>query len=100
MTRGWLPGRETVEISCAVDIEKSAESFHAHAVPEGIEIRPGDEVTVYGVPTRIGFGQRVTMRCRASVARAGWFARRWTMLSALLEISELYEVGFSPRRRP
>lgn len=92
--------RHSVDIYCLVDIEQSAESFHAHAIPEGIDIQPGDAVTVHDAPSRVGFGERVTKRCRATVDRAGWFARRWTQIAAFFELSELYEVGFSSRRRP
>ena len=47
----------TVEVECLVEIEQTPESLHAHAVPEGIEIRPGDVVVVHGAPSRVGFGE-------------------------------------------
>ena len=87
----------TVEVDCLVEIEQTPESLHAHAVPEGIEIRPGDVVVVHGAPSRVGFGERVTRRCRATVTRAGLLARAWTRVAGLLEITELYEVGFAPK---
>ena len=90
----------TVEITCAVDVEQSAESLHAHAVPEGIDIRPGDAVTVHDAPAHVGFGERVTRSCRATVVRAGPLARGWTRLTALAELTELYEVGFQPKVVP
>ena len=52
-------------------MEKTAESFHAYAVPEGIDIQPGDEVTVHGAPGDIGWGERRVLLCRATVLRAG-----------------------------
>ena len=58
---------------------------------------PGDVVVVHGAPSRVGFGERVTQRCRATVTRAGLLARAWTRATALLEITELYEVGFAPK---
>ncbi len=90
-------GGEVVEIRCDVDIEQTAESFHAHAVPDGIDIRPGDIVVVHGVPTDVGFGERLTCTCSATVQRAGVLGRFWTQLTALLELTELYEVGFQPK---
>ena len=87
----------TVEVDCLVEIEQTPESLHAHAVPEGIEIRPGDVVIVHGAPARVGFGESVTRRCRATVTRAGPLARAWTRVAGLLEITELYEVGFAPK---
>jgi hypothetical protein len=91
------PLRRSVTVMCLVDIEQSAESFHAHALPDGIEIRPGDIVTVHDVPTDIAFGRRVSCRCRATVIRAGWLRRAITRLTAIFELTELYEVGFAPR---
>lgn len=98
--RTLIPGPRRVEIDCDVDIEKSPESLHAHAVPDGIDIRPGDVVLVHGVPTEIGYGQRLRCRCRATVLRAGPVARLWTEITALLELTELYEVGFQPKEAP
>ena len=72
---GWLLGGETVEVECDVDIEQTPLSFHAHAVPDGIEIRPGDSVQVHGVPSEIDFGDAVTCRCPATVTRAGALRR-------------------------
>jgi hypothetical protein len=89
--------RRSVEIQCSVDIEQTAESFHAHAVPEGVDIRPGDIVLLHDVPTHVAFGERVSCQCRATVLRAGWAARAWTRITALIELTELYEVGFAPK---
>ena len=95
-----LFGGQTVQIRADVDIEKSAESFHAYAVPDGIDIRPGDVVVVHGVPTDIGFGERLVTQCQATVTRAGPVLRAWTSLTALFELTELYEVGFMPKEAP
>ena len=86
-----------IEVTCMVDIEQTAESLHAHAIPEGIEIRPGDKVLVHGAPVRIGFGERVSMRCTATVIRANVFERMWTHATSFLEFTALYEVGFERR---
>ena len=97
MSDVWLFGRRDARIAADIDIEKSPESFHAHAVPDGIAIRPGDIVTVHGVPTDIGFGERLQLRCAATVSRAGLVERLWTEFTALFELTELYEVGFLPK---
>lgn len=97
---GWIFGSERVEVICHVDIEQTAESFHAHAVPDGIEINPGDEVLVHGVPTQIEFGDKILMECPATVTRANWFVRQWTQMTAIFELTELYEVGFQPKETP
>ena len=92
-----LFGQETIDIRADVDIEKTAESFHAYAVPDGIDIRPGDIVIVHGVPTDIGFGERLVTQCAATVYRAGPLLRLWTAFTAMFELTGLYEVGFEPK---
>lgn len=88
---------KTIDVPCFVDIEQTAESLHAHAIPEGIDIRPGDSVLVHGAPSHIAFGERMTLECSATVTRAGALARFWTYLTAPLELVELFEVGFQPK---
>ena len=100
MTAPWTIGRRTVEVPCTVEIEQTPESLHAYAVPEGIEIRPGDVVLVHGAPTQIAFGDRLCVQGRATVVRAGWMRQMWTRMAGLFELTELYEVGFSPWRGP
>ena len=95
-----IGGRQKVEVPCTVDIEHSFDSLHAYVELEGIEVGPGDEVLVHDAPTRVDFGERVVVRRRATVVRAGWLERAWTRLTARLELTELYEVGFSSWRTP
>jgi hypothetical protein len=85
----------TIEVPCLVDIEQTQEFFHAHAIPDGIEIRPGDSVIVHDVPA-VGFGEHITMRCRATVTRGTWLDRVLAQAGGLLELTSLYEVGFEP----
>jgi hypothetical protein len=89
-----------VEVPCTVEIEQTRESLHAHAIPEDIEIRPGDVVQVHGAPTSVEFGGRISVPCRASVRRAGPLVRAWTQFAGLFELTELYEVGFMPKEKP
>ncbi len=100
MIAGWLSGGETVDIDCDVDIEKTPESFHAHAVPVGIDIRPGDSVIVHGAPSGIDFGERMTCTLRGTVTRAGALERWWTEFTGMFALTELYEVGFEPKEMP
>lgn len=93
---GLLPTRR-LEVPCTVEIERSAESFHAYAVPEGVVLRPGDRVIVHGTPGHVAFGESMRFRTRATVLRAGPLARAWTQLVAILELTELYHVGFEPK---
>jgi hypothetical protein len=86
-----------IDVPCFVDIEQTPESLHAHAIPEGIDLRPGDSVLVHGAPSHIGYGERLKLECSATVTRANIFARFWTRLIAPLELVELFEVGFQPK---
>ena len=87
-----------IEVECAIDIEQTHDSFHAHAVPEGVDIRPGDAVLVHDAPRDIRFGDRFARRGRATVLRAGPLARAWQHVAGLFELTELYEVGFQARK--
>ena len=95
-----LFGRRRVEVGCDIDIEQTQEFFHAHAVPDGIDIRPGDVVTVHDAPSGVAFGEHVTRRGRATVLRAGALARMWTQFAGLFALTSLYEVGFEPKETP
>lgn len=97
MSRFWSSDRGGIDVPCTVDIEQTPDSLHAHAIPEEIDIRPGDVVVVHGAPGGVRFGEHVSLRCRATVRRATWFGRTWVRLTGLLALTELYEVGFEPR---
>jgi len=90
-------GQRQIEVPCLVDIEQSFDSLHAHAIPEGITLRPGDRVVVHGLPERIAPGTCLQLACTATVYRAGWLTRAWTEVSAILELAELYHCGFEPK---
>jgi hypothetical protein len=85
----------TVALTCDIDIEQSWESFHAHAIPDGIDIMPGDVILVHNTEA-LAAGNRYTGTCSATLTRAGFWRRRWTQFYSIFELSELYEVGFQP----
>jgi hypothetical protein len=87
---------QRMDIDCEVDLERSLDSFHAYAVPDGIEIGPGDVVIVHGLPNRLEFGENRRFRARATVFRAGRVRRVWTKFAAVFELTGLFEVGFAP----
>ena len=97
---GALTGRRTVEVPCTVELEHTEDSLHAYVELEGVEVGPGDEVLVHDAPTQFNVGERTIHRRRATVRRAGPLDRLWTRLTARLELTELYEVGFSSWRTP
>ena len=91
--------RARIEVPCTVEIEQTGESLHAHVVLEGADPEPGDEVIVHGAPSRIPFGESMTVECRATVLRAGPLRRLKAKLEGYLELTELFEVSFSPGRK-
>ena len=91
--------RQRIEVPCTVEIEQTAESLHAHVDLDGAEAEPGDEVIVHGAPTSIPFGEKVTVRCRATIVRASPLGRLKARLEGYMELTELFEVSFSPGRK-
>lgn len=87
----------TVEATCLVDMEQTHDSLHAHAVPVGVEVQPGDVVLVHDAPSYVPFGEKLTKQCRATVLRAGPIGRMKARLGGLLLLTDLYEVGFMPK---
>ena len=88
----------TIRVPCTVEIEHTPESLHAHVDLKGIDVGPGDRVMVHGAPAHIPFGESRTFDCHATVVRAGSFGRLRARIEGYLELTELYEVGFSQGR--
>ena len=91
-------GRREMDVPCTIEIEHTPRSLHAHVSLEGIEVGPGDTVLVHDAPTEVGFGETVVHLSHATVVKAGPIERLWTQATAFLELTELYEVSFTPRR--
>jgi len=91
-------GRKLFDVPCTVEIENTAETLHAHVELDGVEVGPGDEVIVHGAPTHVPFGEKIVARCHATVRRAGPIDRLKAKIEGYLELTELYEVGFSEGR--
>lgn len=97
MTR--LLSTEMFDTPCRIEVEQSAEHFHAYVELDGdIQIHPGDRVRVHGDPIMVAFGESVVFHRNATVQRAGAFRRAWTKFASNFEITELYEVSFTPGR--
>ena len=90
--------RRTVDVRCTVDVAHTAESLHAHVELAGVDVAPGDRVWIHDAPRQLAFGERMVGTRRATVERAGWLARWWTRTRSWFELTELYEVSFSPAR--
>lgn len=87
---------EVIELLCSIDIEHTASSFHAHQIPENIEINAGDTIIVHDALAGIGFGEHYIGERRATLYRASTWGRIWTQITSMLDLGELYEVGFNP----
>ncbi len=98
MIQFLLGGRRSFEAPCTVDIEQTSEFLHAHVELDGVEVGPGDTVIVHDAPEPPPFGERTVVRRTATVTRAGALDRLATKIAAYLELTELYEVGFSAGR--
>jgi hypothetical protein len=91
-------GERTMRVPCTVEIEHTPESLHAHVDLKGVDVGPGDSVVVHGAPSHIPFGESRTFDCYATVTRAGMLGRLTARIEGYLELTELYEVGFSEGR--
>lgn len=93
--------RQTIDdVPCTVTIIHTNESLEAHVDLEGVEVNAGDQVQVHGAPTEVGFGEQLTCRRTATVVRGGLFDRVWARWRGAMEFNELYDLSFSPGRRP
>jgi hypothetical protein len=89
--------RARFDTPCRISIEQSAEHFHAHVELDGaVAIGPGDRVRVHGAPVAVPFGAKIELERMATVELAGPLRRAWTKFTANFELSELYEVSFTP----
>jgi hypothetical protein len=98
MLTRWMEGSRPRTLPCWVDIENTAERLHAHVELDGYDPGPGDEVIVHDAPTDVPFGEHVRVRCRATVVPASRLAGLISRAAGYLELTELYEVGFSEGR--
>ena len=93
-----LLGREVFEVPCTVEVEHTNEFLGAHVELDGFDPQPGDQVRVHDAPTEVPYGERVVQESRATVTRGGWLDRLWARVAAAPEITELYDLSFTPRR--
>ncbi len=88
-------------MACRIAVERTNEHFCAHTVYSGgPAFGAGDSVRVNGPVITAETGDRFIERRTAHVRRAGPIRRTLVKLIAILEISGLYEVSFSGRRKP
>ena len=85
---------KSIKVPCTVEIEQTSEFLGAHVSLEGIEVEVGDTVLVHDAPPLVNFGEHQIFHRTATVTRASRFEQWRTKMSAYLELTELYEVGF------
>ena len=91
--------RQSIDIGCTIEIDNDFNDCGAHVTLDGEpEIGPGDRVRVYGPPIQVAFGEHRVVRRRALVERATPIGRLWTRFAGHFQMTELYEVSFSPGR--
>ncbi len=89
------------DVAARIAIERTNEHFCAHTLySELIDFQPGDRVQVMGPEIQVETGDRFVARRRAKVKRAGAISRFWFRMISILEITGLYEVSFTGRRKP
>jgi len=87
------------DVGCRIEVEHSHEHLHAHVELDGdLPLYPGDRVKVHGAPVIVEFGAQAVFHRTATVTRANALQRAWTKFKAQFELTELYEVSFSPGR--
>ncbi len=87
------------DIGCTIEVEHTHDHLHAHVALDGdTTLGPGDKVRVHGSAVRVPFGAVLRERRRATVTRARWHERLWTKIAAHFDLTELYEVSFTPGR--
>ncbi|MFO1115179.1 MAG: hypothetical protein U1E28_05810 [Beijerinckiaceae bacterium] len=91
------PGR-TIVAPCRIDIEQTNDSLHAHVEIEGVHVGPGDRVVVVDAPGLVAFGEQRDFVRVARITRATRLQRLMARIEGYLELTELYEVGFSEGR--
>jgi hypothetical protein len=92
-------GRTKFDTPCRIEVEHSDEFLSAHVkLANNLPIHPGDKVRVHGAPISVGFGESAVFDRIATVERATLIERLWTKFAGHFEMTELYEVSFSPRR--
>ncbi|MEE4210949.1 MAG: hypothetical protein V2I43_17000 [Parvularcula sp.] len=99
MRRNPHPRQRIIETECTVTVRHTEETLEAHVdLDNGLLPGIGDKVTVFGDPVRVEYGNTLQIRRAARLVRGSLLDKLWIRFLSLFEITELYEVSFSPRR--
>ena len=98
MTKANALLRQAISTMCTVTVRHTEETLEAHVVlDDGLLPKTGDRITVYGEPVRVEYGSSITIRRDAQLVRGSILDKAWMRLKSLFDVTELYEVSFSPR---
>ncbi len=86
-------------VPCTITVKHTTETLEAHVELDG-DVAPtlGDRIVVHGQHVVVPFGESITIRRNATVTRANHLEKLWLRLKSQFELTELYEVSFSPGR--
>lgn len=90
----WFLYRRSVRVPCEMDLEATAEHFHAHARLDGALVHEGDEVLLHGAPDHIPLGVRRLLPTEATVTHVSPPRRMLTRVLGTASVTDLYDVGF------
>jgi len=91
--------RKTIDARCTITVNHTMEALEAHVeLDNGLKPTAGDRVLVHGAPVHVLFGEQITLRRKATLIRANAFQKLWIKFKSLFELTELYEVSFTPGR--
>lgn len=99
MSRTSIVSRTTIPTHCTVTVRHTEETLEAHVeLDDNLLPTTGDKVTVFGAPVRVEYGETISLRREAQLVRGSLVDKAWVKFLSMFELTELYEVSFSPRR--
>ena len=88
-----------IETGCTIRVEHSFDSLEAHVeLDDDLQPSLGDRIRVHGEAITVPFGESLTLRRPATLVRANAFEKAMVRLRSMFEMTELYEVSFTPGR--
>lgn len=89
--------KKSVRMPCTIRINHTWETLEAHVeLADGQQPGIGDQITVHGAAVQVPFGKSITLQREATLRRAGPLEKLWVRFMSMFEITELYEVNFTP----
>lgn len=91
--------RRSIPTTCTVTVRHTDETLEAHVeLDDGLLPSVGDKITVFGSPVHVEYGSTIEIKRDARLVRGSALDKFWLKLRSLFDVTELYEVSFSPRR--